>query len=215
MRSPRGRTAAKGDYGFTLIELTVVLAVIVTLALILTPAVTNYLNDSRVARTRSDVQTIASAILQFNRDTGFFPQWSGAGTAGGPGTQANKVDLLVSSGNIPPSAQTTVWVTGTTDLLSDQLLSNAPGYTMKGVAAQFGWSGPYLNSAMLADAWGNRYMVNVGLLESTAGPVTATGAVKNAVWVVCAGANGAIETTYAQPVTTAVTGGDDIAVRVQ
>jgi hypothetical protein len=33
--------------------------------------------------------------------------------------------------------------------------------------------------------------------------------------VISAGANGRIETTYAQPITTAVAGGDDIGVRVQ
>src|SRR5919202_1279955 len=56
------RTSAAG---FTLIELTVVLAVIVTLALILTPSVTNFINDSRVARARTDTQTIAAAVVQF------------------------------------------------------------------------------------------------------------------------------------------------------
>ena len=40
--------------GFTLIELTVVLAVLVTLALVLTPSITNFINDSRVARARTD-----------------------------------------------------------------------------------------------------------------------------------------------------------------
>ena len=82
-RAP-GRRRSAG--GFTLIELTVVLAVIVTLALVLTPSVTNFITDSRVARARRDTQTIATAIHQFFKDTGFFPQWSLAQN-GGPGTE--------------------------------------------------------------------------------------------------------------------------------
>ncbi|MCK7491853.1 MAG: type II secretion system GspH family protein [Comamonadaceae bacterium] len=44
------RGAGRGATGFTLIELTVVLAVIVTLALILTPSIANSINEARVAR---------------------------------------------------------------------------------------------------------------------------------------------------------------------
>ncbi len=95
-RASRGRASR----GFTLIELTVVLAVIVTLALILTPSIANFISDSRVARTRSDTQTVAASIVQFYKDNGFFPQWSEA-SAGGPGSVASKVDLLIGPGNIP------------------------------------------------------------------------------------------------------------------
>lgn len=215
MPSTRFAPPPRGTHGFTLIELTVVLAVIVTLALILTPAIQNFITDSRIARTRSDTQTIASAVLQFNRDTGFWPQWTTAGTTGGAGTTANRVDLLVTPGNVPTTQQSTLWTTGTTDLLGDQVLSNTPGYTLKTATQPFGWNGPYLSSALLADAWGNRYMVNVGLLESTMGAANSAGTLKSAVWVISAGANGAMETVYQQPITTAVLGGDDVGVRIQ
>lgn len=200
--------------GFTLIELTVVLAVIVTLALILTPSITNFITDSRIARTRTDTQTIAAALTQFYKDTGFFPQWSTANN-GGPGLAANKVDLLVSPGNVPGVASPNTWTTGTTDALADQLVSNAPSYTMKTAAAVFGWNGPYVSSDIGADAWNNRYAVNVGLIDTTQGTQTSGGATKNAVWVLSPGPNGQIETVHAQSITSAVTGGDDIAVRVQ
>jgi general secretion pathway protein G len=200
--------------GFTLIELTVVLAVIVTLAMILTPSITNFITDSRVARAKADTKTVASAVVQFYKDDGFFPQWSVA-NAGGPGTPANKVDLLVSPGNVPTVAAANTWTTGTTDALADQLMSNAPAFTMKGAASAFGWNGPYLSSGIGADSWNNRYAVNVGLIDTTAGTQAAGGGLKNAVWVISAGPNGQMETVYTQPITTAVAGGDDIGVRIQ
>lgn len=206
--------ARRSDRGFTLIELTVVLAVIVTLALILTPSITNFINDSRVARSRADTQTIAAAIIQFYRDNGFFPQWSAAQN-GGPGTTGNKVDLLVSDGNVPVVAAANMWTTGSTDALTDQLLTNAPGYTLRGAAANFGWNGPYLSTSIGADAWNNRLMVNVGLLDPTQGTLTSTGATKDAVWVISAGPNGQLETAYSVPITSAAIGGDDIGIRVQ
>ena len=214
MSAARSTGTGRGSRGFTLIELTVVLAVIVTLALMLTPSITNFINDSRVVRTRTDTLTVASSIVQFYKDNGFFPQWSLA-TGGGPGTPASRVDLLVTPGNTPAVPSANAWSTGTTDSLSHQLMSNAPEYTLRSATAQFGWNGPYLSSTIGADAWNNRYAVNVGLIDTTAGTKTAAGTTKSAVWVISAGPNGQLETAYAQPLTSAVTGGDDIAIRVQ
>ena len=200
--------------GFTLIELTVVLAVIVTLALVLTPSIINFINDSRVARARSDSQTLSAAIIQFYRDNGFFPQWSTA-NAGGPGLAANKVDLLVSPGNIPTEAVASVWTTGSSDQLADQLVSNAPGYTVRTATTTFGWNGPYVSNAINSDPWNNRYMVNIGLIDTTQGVQTSGGATKSAVWVISAGPTGAIETPFSQAITIAISASDDIGLRLQ
>ncbi len=205
---------SRSENGFTLIELTVVLAVIVTLALILTPSITNFINDSRVARARNDTQTIAGAVVQFYKDNGFFPQWTAA-VSGGAGTVANKVDLLISSGNVPTVSSANTWTTGTTDTLAHQVMNNTPVYTVKTATSQFGWNGPYLSSDIGADAWNNRYMVNVGLIDTNQGIQTQSGGTKDAVWVISAGPNGQIETTFTQLATSAASGGDDIGVRIQ
>ena len=205
---------SRRQQGFTLIELTVVLAVIVTLALILTPSITNFINDARVARARNDTQTIAGAVIQFYKDNGFFPQWTAA-VSGGPGTAANKVDLLISPGNVPTVSSANTWTTGTTDTFAHQLLNNTPAYTVKSATSAFGWNGPYLSSDIGADAWNNRYMVNTGLIDTSQGTQTQGGATKSAVWVISAGPNGQLETSYTQAVTSAVSAADDIAVRIQ
>ena len=213
MSSISGRGAVRRD-GFTLIELTVVLAVIVTLALVLTPSITNFINDSRIARTKTDTATLAAALTQFYKDNGFWPQWTVANN-GGPGLTTNRVDLLVSDGNVPVVATPNLWTTGTTDAIADQLISNTPAYAMRTATSNSGWNGPYLSNTLGADAWNNRYAINIGLIDTTLGTQTPAGATKSAVWVISAGANGQIETPYAQPMTTATPAGDDVALRVQ
>jgi prepilin-type N-terminal cleavage/methylation domain-containing protein len=200
--------------GFTLIELTVVLAVIVTLALVLTPSIVNFINDARVSRARADVQTLSQAITQFYKDTGFFPQWTTA-NSGGPGLAVNKIDLLVSGGNIPTVTTPNGWTTGTTDPFEDQLVSNAPGYAPRTATSAFGWNGPYISNVINADPWNNRYMANVGMIDNTQGIQGANGTLKNAVWLISAGPNGAIDTPYTQAMTVATAGGDDITIRLQ
>jgi len=161
------------------------------------------------------VQTIASSVTQFYKDNGFFPQWSAANN-GGQGLPADKVDLLITPGNVPNVATANTWTNGTTDAVADQFITNAPGYTMRTATATFGWNGPYITNTIGADAWNNRYTINVGLIDTTQGTQTATGATKSAVWVLSAGPNGQIETPYSQLMTVATTAsGDDIAMRIQ
>lgn len=210
----RTSTAAQSHRGFTLIELTVVLAVIVTLALVLTPSIANFINDSRSARARADCQTIAAAITQFYRDTGFYPAWKQARN-GGPGLAQNKLQLLVSPGNVPLEDQPSGWTTGTAGLMAEQLVSDIPGYTLRTPTSQTGWNGPYVSSEINADPWGNRYVVNIELIDTSASAAGIGGRVKSAVWVLSAGPNGTIETTYNQSILTAVIGGDDIGFRIQ
>lgn len=215
MRRTTTRAARRQAHlGFTLIELTVVLAVIVTLALILTPSIADFITDSRMTRARTDCQIIGSAVVQFYRDTGFFPQWA-ASQSGGPGLPQTRLQVLTSAGNMPLEDQPTPWTTGPSAPLADQVLVNAPGYAMRTATSQFGWNGPYLSSELRSDPWGNRYVVNIGLIDTSAGVQTRSGRPKGAVWVLSAGPNGTIETPFAQPVTTAISGGDDIAFRIQ
>lgn len=200
--------------GFTLIELTVVLAVIVTLALVLTPSIANFINDARVAKARNDCQTLASAIFQFYRDTGFFPAWKVAQN-GGPGLPSNRLQVLASRGNAPLEDIPTLWSTGATGGLAEQLVNNIPGYVLKTPTSQFGWNGPYFSNEIGADPWGNRYLVNIGLIDTSPGAATLSGQQKLAVWVLSPGPNGTVETPFTLPILNAAAAGDDIAVRIQ
>ena len=209
------RARRQSPVGFTLIEMTVVLAVIVTLALVLTPSIANSITDARIARARNDCQTIASGIYQFFRDTGYFPAWKVA-QAGGAGTPANRLQVLVSGGGVPLEDVPTPWTTGIAGSLADQLVTNAPGYALRTPSSQFGWNGPYFSSDIEADPWGHRYSVNVALIDLSPGAATASGQAKMAVWVISAGPNGIIETPFAASIlSSAQPGGDDIGTRIQ
>jgi prepilin-type N-terminal cleavage/methylation domain-containing protein len=201
--------------GFTLIELMVVLAVIVTLALVLTPSIANTINDARIARARNDCQTIVSGIYQFYRDTGYFPLWRVA-QGGGAGAPANRLQLLVSRGNVPLEDLRTLWTTGAAGGLAEQLVNNTPGYALRTPTSQFGWNGPYFSSEIAADPWGNRYVVNIAMIDLSPGAATASGQTKMAVWVLSAGPNGTIETPFASSIFSATQPvGDDIGNRIQ
>lgn len=212
--SGRQTITARSHSGFTLIELTVVLAVIVTLALVITPAISSFINDSRSARARSDCQTILSAIVQFYRDNGFSPTWKLA-QKGGPGLTQNRVQLLVGPGNVALEEQPSLWTTGVAGLLSEQLITDAPGYGLRTPTSQFGWNGPYLSSEISADPWGNRYIVNIDLIDTSASATGKGGGVKAAVWVLSAGPNGVIDTPFGQSILSAALGNDDIGFRLQ
>ena len=159
--------------GFTLIELTVVLAVLVTLALVLTPSITNFINDSRVARTRTDTQTLAAAVVQFYKDNGFFPQWVTA-SAGGPGTAANRRRPARSAratcprrGGEPVDDGHDGHDRGAVDGQHPELHGEDRDERRSAGTARI------CRQRIGADAWNNRYMINVGLIDTSQGTQTA------------------------------------------
>ncbi len=71
---------------FTLIELMVVIAIIGVLAALLTPQVSNMINNSRIAQAAADFRAIESAGNRMFMDLGVYPQegaWCVGGSGGG------------------------------------------------------------------------------------------------------------------------------------
>jgi len=134
----RGQGRLRAERGVTLVEAAVVLAVASILAAVAAPSINGYVDQARQARTREDIQTIGDAINQFISDTGEHQFLINANGGGGvPPTRAdsNRVDLLVSDGDIPTLGTAvsgeSFWTqavtgNGKADTLSNHLIENTP-----------------------------------------------------------------------------------------
>src|SRR3989338_8985438 len=74
-------TVYKKKLSFTLIELSVVIAIITILASISIPNVSRYMMKSRDAKRLSDMQVLSLAIESFYDDQGHYPGWNDTLTA--------------------------------------------------------------------------------------------------------------------------------------
>jgi general secretion pathway protein G len=80
----------RGQSGFTLIEILVVITIIALIMSLVGPRVLNYLGESKVKAARIQIQSFGSALDLFNLDTGRYPTTSEGLTA-----------LVQSPGTIP------------------------------------------------------------------------------------------------------------------
>jgi type II secretory pathway pseudopilin PulG len=136
-------TTLRTQRGMSLIEATIVLSVVALLTAILAPAAAGYIDTSRQARTREDVQAIAEAIQLFIADNGenqFLRFGHGFFSEEPPSRDdaaAARVDLLVSDGDIPTLgsgvSSETFWTQAVgaagdpVDTLANHLVQNTPG----------------------------------------------------------------------------------------
>ncbi len=202
--------ATDKNKGFTLIEIIVVIAVIAILAAIMTPSIIKNIDDSKIARTKNDVQVLGATLADFYKDTGRWPADNDP-SAGG----SNYLYVLESSGGNSPGTSGTgadewiSWAAARRDTFENQLILNDPkgggnAYTTTG---EFRWKGPYLTEVK-TDPWGNKYYCNViGLWN---------GGAYEATFVLSAGPDGTINTDAGQLISASpVLGGDDIGFRIK
>ncbi len=72
-RAARERARSRGEEGFTLLELLVVLAIMGLLAAIVAPQVLKYLGSSRTQTAKVQIQNISTALELFKLDVGRYP----------------------------------------------------------------------------------------------------------------------------------------------
>ncbi len=178
--------------GFSLVEATIVLAVIAVLTGAAAPSVSRTLAQGRLARAHTDVQAIRTAVHNVLTEHTLFVPFTSTGAFDG-----DAIELLVSDGDIPfTSIGATNWddpvvcCAGSVDVafLEAHLVNNAGlGAAGSYSVAAGGWRGAYINAPIDPDPWGNRYAVNTEYLKSTT---------TNDVFVLSAGPDEDIDTPF-------------------
>ncbi len=188
--------------GFTLIEIVVVIVVIAVLVAILVPTVEKNVLDAKIARARSDVQTIAKGMIQCRTD---LLKWSIENSTG------DAVDYLVGTKpDVDLNKVASPWAGGITssETIYYELIDAGNHYTkIDPNPHNFpAWNGPYINDTRL-DPWGWAYVINVAHLEGGTSPDTTKHA-----WVISAGPDGVFQTDSNG---TGDISGDDVGYAIQ
>jgi hypothetical protein len=168
----------RGCRGFSVAEVTTILAAMTILSGLSVPAITDYIEDAKLVRARHDVATIGVSLIRLFNDVG-----SERTRPRGWLTYS----ILVGAGPAPVTMndRTEAWAVATgagrVGLLDDQLLTNGAGYVPFIPAERRGWRGAYLQQSVGPDPWAHRYAVNVGAMSRDAD-----------IFVVSAGADGTV-----------------------
>ncbi|RJP22177.1 MAG: prepilin-type N-terminal cleavage/methylation domain-containing protein [Deltaproteobacteria bacterium] len=182
--------------GFTLIEVVVVVAVIAILAAVLTPYITKYIDDSKIAKSRNEAQVIGGALTNFYKDVG---QWPNRNPVSGAVTTVLYTGAAIptSYANFVAGAGAGAGWNGAAGNIDNNLLINGASGNLYPPAGDLRWKGPYISVALPLDPWGRPYLLNV----ATTGPL----------WVISAGPDQRINTRNIDN----VVAGDDIGFRVR
>jgi len=155
----------KGNRGTTSLQVAVAMTALATVAGVSAPAVERYLSYAQVLRATSEVRVIGSALHLLLFDLGVERALASPDSP-------HRLELLVGEGEVPQVSgkKTDGWTapasSPTVASLNDCLITNAVGFCAKeNPTRAFGWDGPYLKTRVHADPWGNRYAVNIGVLD--------------------------------------------------
>ncbi len=190
--------------GFTLIELAVVLAIIAVLAAVLTPMVTGYLDQARLARAQADARTIADGIKLYNRDTGRWPIYDSSADNTADTALGGKAEVGTATGNSPTAGAG--WALGSS--LSGSSLelyvNNDRTSIGSGAFPKAAFRGPYIGS-IDSDPWGNKYLLNGANLKRSS---------TNHAYVISAGPDGILQTSRDAALTSTLAASSDDIISV-
>ncbi len=112
-RAVQAQSPSRGEDGFTLLELLVVLAIMGLLAAIVAPQVLKYLGSSRTQTAKVQIQNISTALELFKLDVGRYPTQeeglAGLVTAPQTATGWNGPYLQKNTALIDPWGQPYLW----------------------------------------------------------------------------------------------------------
>lgn len=167
-------SVAKGTnnrFGFTLMEIMVVVVIIAVLASVAGPMIGDLVNQGKISATKSNLSALKSALISYKNDVGRFPFH---GLASESRFLANYCISLVLAANSVNNVLVNIETPISSDGINDDDTENkfAKGYGVKGRK----WKGPYMDSPpeeFMVDAWGTglRYIAcGHSLILQSAGP---------------------------------------------
>jgi type II secretory pathway pseudopilin PulG len=140
MQLERKEMKLRASRGFSMIEMVIILAIIVGLAGVVVPIVSQEVQDSKKGNAVADLNRIATALNQYIKDTLYFPTGNMGSTS---------FHFLHTDGNLPVE---NVFDSGDHCHVDRFLASSEFGGAR--------WRGPYLQSGF-CDPWGGAYIINV------------------------------------------------------
>jgi len=204
-------------------ESVIAVAIVAIFAAAVTPLALKHLADARLTRARQETQGLATAVLDYYRDTGAWPYTDADGPAG------NGVARVISSANVPTAVGEGAgtgaanWgARGVARLLGDYLYHNNPDDDSSADGANSGqaradwrtsgrgaWRGPYVGDYTFDDPWGHAYVMNVNYAPGG----RYGGSLRHKVLVLSAGPDGRWQTPFADHAVEEILG-DDIGTLV-
>jgi type II secretory pathway pseudopilin PulG len=198
------RAAIVGNVaGMSLVEATIILAVLSVLTAMLAPSARTYVENARNVKAKHDVTAVGAAISQVLRDTGMLClSLNGSSCAN---TATGRVELLVSGTAVGTNEPTVVatpltvsastassttlnWAGGVNevadarrDLMDNQFVTNSAAYSSPsftsggGPRVGIGWRGPYLDGPIDVDPWGYAYQASTVFLATASDAADGTG----------------------------------------
>jgi len=189
MKRSQTTRAASVKRWFSLIEAMLSLSAATLVTAVVVPAASSMLSSAKETRVQMELNAIAAGLAEFSRDVGFYPGMV-------PG-ETDNASIVLATDAAFPADDDGFWG-------SAQQLSLHQYLCINGTGTDRPWSGPYLSTLITEDPWGSAYLINISCSRDG-----------QAVYVVSAGKNGTVDTTFAQDVGAAAVGGDDYAVRLQ
>ncbi|MFA4915125.1 MAG: prepilin-type N-terminal cleavage/methylation domain-containing protein [Syntrophales bacterium] len=205
------------EKGYTLIEVTAVLAVTSVLAAVVIPIAVDKIKKGGETGALEDCKYIAASIASFYADTGVWPARSA--------TTESYYQVLRSGPTNDTTTDPNAWGTGVqitwdnmtvVDHAENHIVADNPGGTLGAAPnnfyrtnltlSQVDWKGPYVERMRRVDPWGKNYLVYVEGMHTA----TLHSSIPASGWVLSAGPNGMVETKTSD----AAPGGDDIGVIV-
>lgn len=206
-------SGVKREKGFTLTEMTAVLAVTATLTALAIPVVADKVEQAKITRAALDIQGINQALAAFFQSLGEWPSRNATG-------DRNAIKILrVGTGGRganPATTGSSNWnLTDADDDAANHLIKDDSN-RYRGKEPTKPWNGPYIGD-IRGDPWERNYVINIrGFWERPDIKATTTTATSFG-WILSAGPNGKIETDINNftiniaPEDPAI-GGDDIGV---